>query len=542
MNAGGATSTDSPFPRLSLLAVAVIALLALPPFFSLLAAALTTPGALSEAWQAVTQEPRLVHLGLRSVQVAVLSALWATCLGLPSAWVLCRWSPFGRTILAGLLILPALIPPYLLAMGWHGLLGPIGSLRGDGPQWLMMLLKGGRLYTPCGVAFVMGCYTSPLVIVTVSATLLATDRGAEEAARIYRGRLGGMWAVTAKPACTALLVAALLVMLVCMGEYSVPSLYQVNVFSIEIHTRISAFCDINGATVLSLPLLFPTCLAMVLLYCTTGALRCNQLTLTPARLPRTRWRTLGALWCLAVINVSLLFPLAALAWHTAALRSLGQAIRTCAPQIGHSVLVAAATATLTSILGFLLAFILHQATPRMRITAQVLSLPALLLPGTLHGLGIIRLWNRPGPCGWLYGTPGILVVAYLGRYLAVALLPGLHAMRRIPRALAEAARTHGLPASRIATGIYLPLLSRAFGLSWLLVFALTIAELNIAILLAPPGFSTLGVRLFTLLHYGMNTMVAAIALILTAVGMGPLISVLLIDSLRRTAKHARHHL
>lgn len=542
MNAGEATPGNSPATHTPALTIAAIALLALPPLLGLVAAALGDANALCDAWQAITREERLAHLGLRSVQVALLSALWATCLGAPSAWALCRWSPFGRTILAGLLILPALVPPYIIAMGWHGLLGPVGSFRANGPQWLTELLGGIHLYTPHGVAFVMGCCTCPLVIVTISAALLATDRNAEEAARIYRGPIGGVWAVTAKPACMAALIAALLVMLMCMGEYSVPSLFQVNVFPVEIQTRISAFSDVNGATVLSLPLLLPACLAMLLLYCTAGALRCGRLTLTRERLPRTRWRACGTIWCLAVVSVSLLLPLAALAWHTAALRSLGQAIRTCAPQIGHSILIAASTATLTALIGFLLACALRQASPRMRLTAQALSLPALLLPGTLYGLGIIRLWNRPGPCGWLYGSPAILVVAYLGRYLAVALLPGLHAVQRIPRALEEAARTHGLPTRRIVTGIYLPLLSRALGLSWLLIFALTIAELNVAILLAPPGFSTLGVRLFTLLHYGMNTMVAAIALILMAVGMGPLIITLLIGSLRQTAKHARYHL
>ncbi|MBT4818461.1 MAG: iron ABC transporter permease, partial [Lentisphaerae bacterium] len=500
MSADGVTTATSRPKCIPLLAIATIALIALPSFLSLIAHAAGDPAALAETWHALTSQERLAGLVSRSARIAFMSALWATFLGAPTAWVLCRWSPIGRRTLAALAVLPALVPCYILAMGWHGILGPVGSLRANAPPWVPDLLTDMPLYTPAGVAFVLGCCTCPFALVAVSAALLTTDREAEEAACVFRHPVIALWAITGKPACIAVLGGALLVMLVCMGEYSVPSLYQVNVYPVEIHMRISAFGDVNGATVLSLPLMLPAAPAIGLLLGTAATFRRGKLSVTPMPSPAPWMRALGTAWCATVVTFALLLPLGTLAWQTAALHSLGEAIRTCAPQITYSTLTATATATATVLLGFLLVCALRNAPPRLCLGAQALALTALLLPGTLHGLGIIKLWNRAGPCGWFYGSPAILVIAYLGRYLAIALIPGLRAARNIPICLEEAARAHGLSTRRIVTGVYFPLLRRVLSLEWLLIFALTVAELNIAILLAPPGFSTLGVRLFTLLH------------------------------------------
>jgi iron(III) transport system permease protein len=60
---------------------------------------------------------------------------------------------------------------------------------------------------------------------------------------------------------------------------------------------------------------------------------------------------------------------------------------------------------------------------------------------------------------------------------------------------------------------------RAIGLAWLLSTLVAFGELSATILVLPPGMPTLPVRIFGLLHYGVEDQVAAICL---AAMIGPL--------------------
>jgi iron(III) transport system permease protein len=56
----------------------------------------------------------------------------------------------------------------------------------------------------------------------------------------------------------------------------------------------------------------------------------------------------------------------------------------------------------------------------------------------------------------------------------------------------------------------------AIGLAWLVSLAVAIGELSATLLVYPPGMTTIAVRLFTLLHYGVDDQVAGICLALVA--------------------------
>jgi iron(III) transport system permease protein len=89
------------------------------------------------------------------------------------------------------------------------------------------------------------------------------------------------------------------------------------------------------------------------------------------------------------------------------------------------------------------------------------------------------------------------------------------AMRRINPRLLDAARL--LETSRLRTWLLvrLPLLAPGLLASTGLVFCLTLSELSATLLVAPPGQSTLTLRLYNYLHYGASETVAGLTLVLT---------------------------
>ena len=54
-------------------------------------------------------------------------------------------------------------------------------------------------------------------------------------------------------------------------------------------------------------------------------------------------------------------------------------------------------------------------------------------------------------------------------------------------------------------------------MAWLLCFVVSLSEIGASFLVVPPGKSTLGIRFFTLIHYGVYPDAAAVCVILMSI-------------------------
>ncbi len=104
-----------------------------------------------------------------------------------------------------------------------------------------------------------------------------------------------------------------------------------------------------------------------------------------------------------------------------------------------------------------------------------------------------------------------MLFAYAARFAVIAVLVvGISWMRQSPLA-EQAARIHGVPTSRRLRALTIPARLPAVLSAVVLVALLITAELEISVLLVPPGITTLGVRLYTLIHTAPDSVVAALA-------------------------------
>jgi iron(III) transport system permease protein len=131
------------------------------------------------------------------------------------------------------------------------------------------------------------------------------------------------------------------------------------------------------------------------------------------------------------------------------------------------------------------------------------------------GIGIIHLLNRPELPGlvWLYDhsilAPWLAV--YL-RSLPIAALVMWHALQTVPKELLESAMVDGAGPLVRLWKIALPMRTPAAAVAWLAALAVSLGDLAAGILVVPPGVTTLSIRIFGLLHYGVEDQVAGICL------------------------------
>jgi iron(III) transport system permease protein len=78
--------------------------------------------------------------------------------------------------------------------------------------------------------------------------------------------------------------------------------------------------------------------------------------------------------------------------------------------------------------------------------------------------------------------------------------------------LLDAASLDGAGMWRKVAHVHLPLHWRSVVVAWLVAFVLAAGELSATVLVAPPGVTPLAVRIFNLVHYGVDDQLAGLVL------------------------------
>ena len=141
------------------------------------------------------------------------------------------------------------------------------------------------------------------------------------------------------------------------------------------------------------------------------------------------------------------------------------------------------------------------------------------VPGTVLAIAVILVFLPPLPLVEvsLYGTIGIILVAYLGRFLALALRPTMAGMELVNKNLDEAAQVAGAGILRRLRAVILPVVAPSVAAGALLIFMTAFNELTVSALLWSTGRETLGVVVFFLHYEGNSPAAAAVATISIAV-------------------------
>lgn len=465
-------------------------------------------------------EARQRNLLLTSTLLGLGVAALATAIGAPIGLVLARADLKARRLWRMALVVPLVMPPYVLCLAWIY----VGGSAGLAAQILGRDLLSDWTYSLSGAIVVLGLGFYPVSMLATEAAARRVGAHLEEAALLVAGRGRVLWRVTLPLIAPTTAAAALIIFVLALSEFGVPGLLRVPVFTTEVFTAFSALYDFGAATALALPLIVLALAAAISVKFIIG-----DRTLTTPRSLRTglplllgSWRAPVLIGVGAVLFLSVVLPLLVLSLEVGRVERIATAVSASGGAITNSFVLSAIGATLVVALSVVLGYGRARAKFRGRGLIDFAFVIAFAAPSTVVGIGLINLWNRPGFPGLVYQSAAIIVVAYAARFVPVAALMLSAGIRQAPVSSEEAAEVAGATWARIFARIVLPQIRAALAAAWVIVFIFAFGELGATILVTPPGESTLPVRIYTLIANTTSSEIAGLALMQTCIILIPL--------------------
>jgi ABC-type Fe3+ transport system permease subunit len=153
----------------------------------------------------------------------------------------------------------------------------------------------------------------------------------------------------------------------------------------------------------------------------------------------------------------------------------------------------------------------------MGLGIVVLVCIPFLISGPAWGIGITQFWNQSDPRGAVYDRPAIAYLACVGKYLFIGWLGFTFALRGIRREYCDVARVFGLSRLRQYWTVVVPLTLPYALVMGAIIFLLVLGEVDSLLLVSPPGFTIIPVRVYGLMHYGPSPLVSAMAILMVLV-------------------------
>ncbi|MGI8645541.1 MAG: ABC transporter permease [Nocardioides sp.] len=469
-----------------------------------------------------------------TVVLAAVVTAGAVPIGTTLALCLRRPGLPGRAFWRVTMLLPVLVPDFVLCYSWLRAYGPAG-LTDDLFGWSWQGVQG-----PLGVAVVVTVNAVPLAYLTVAVGLAArAEPDLERAARASgAGGLTVLRTVTLPLARPAVAAASVLVFVLTLGTFALPQMLGAPAQFATVTTRIYANLA-RGSD----PLAFVEALVLALLLVVFAALvvapadlvlgprlRSRRTASSPGAVSGATHKTadrwiVGALGSYLLLTMAL--PLVALL-GAAVTRAAGlpptlgnwtldhfAALVTSrnVEALGRSLLLAALAASLVVVLGGCVAALERGRSGRGLATLVTLT---LVLPGSTLAVGLLIGYGR-----WLGGTLTLILLAYVAKLWAFAHRPISGALDRLPPDELHASRASGATALTAIRTVALRPLAPALLAAWLVCFLVALHEVTMSSLLYGPGTETLAVVVLNTQELGGVGPPAALSVTLTALTIVP---------------------
>lgn len=439
-------------------------------------------------------------------------------------------------------ILPIVMPAVANIVGWAFLLSP-------GPGYLNVLLRklpwwsgsdSGPIdvYTVPWIIILTGFGLTSFVYLFVSAGMQNISAEHLEAAQISGSSTVGVFFRVVLPLLRpSLIYGGGIALLLGLGQFTGPLLlgqnYGVKVLTTEMYRRVSESpSDFAAAAAAGSPLVI---FGLVLVLIQKGLLGNQSRFVThggKAFAPaggRSLWATLTivvyALFALVIPLIGLVivsltpYWSGSLSWDLLTLDNF----RTLAADnaIVESVLTSVSTSLAAVVicvpLGYLMATLLVRGRQFkvLALLADLVTALPLGIPAVIFGVGFLLTYTEPPLI--LYGTKTVIILVYIVLMLPYATRMQMTAMLSLGNTYSEASATSG--ASPLVTNlrVMLPLMRPTILSAVALMFILLTHEFAASLLVRASTTQVMGTLLFDLWQNGSYPLVAAMALLMTAV-------------------------
>lgn len=496
---------------------------------------------------AVFSSPRSGEALVNTAIYTAGSTALAMVLGVGLSFLATRTDMPGSRLVGVLALLPMLVPPFILVVGWVALADPNAGFFNIVASKLM----GTRVSivdvnTMTGIIWITGLFLTPYVYLLVAAGFRNSDAALEEAARVSgAGRLKLLVTIILPLQRPALLAALLLVVIMSAGDFVIPSTVglkaRIYLLSSLIWQNSSSFPARPGLAAAQALLLVVVGLLCIFLqrralsqgarYTLLGGKGSGATTfmLGRLRLPLAGLALVFAL-CSSVLPLLAVGSMAFMRyWAPSAFTPENFTLKNFRyvlfeypqvwPSAQHSLAMGLLGATGCVVLAIALAWYVIRLRGRLAALVEYAIVLPLGIPGIALGIGILSAWILVP--GGIYGTLWILLLAYITAHVPIAMQFVSSALHRIHTELEDASRVAGQSALGTILRIDLPLMRPALIGGWLLMYVVILREVSLVILLYNPATIVLSVGLMDVWSSGFYPELAVYSLLLMVLGILP---------------------
>jgi iron(III) transport system permease protein len=316
----------------------------------------------------------------------------------------------------------------------------------------------------------------------------------------------------------------LLVTLYVLSDFGAVSILRYSTFTRAIYVQYRSAFDRAPAALLGLVLVALTIVFLVaearVARDRAGRYAVRRAARAAPRAHLGVWRWPAALVCSFVVLIALVIPVTVIVYWLVRGLAAGESANLALGAAGRSVLAAALGAVAGTLAALPIGIWSARSSSRVARLVERVSFTGYALPGIVVALALVFFGIRVAQP--LYQTLAMLVFAYVVLFLPQAVGAIRSSLLQVDPNVESAARTLG--SSRLATlrRVTLPLARRGAVAGGALVFLTALKELPATLLLAPTGFDTLAVRVWSATSEAFYTRAALPALLLIALGSLPL--------------------
>ncbi len=479
----------------------VIALLALCPIGVLFGLATDSAGLF---------DARNLQVLFSTLLLMLLTVIGSIAIGVPlallTAYVHLPWQRLWLIVLAA----PLALPSYIGAFTLYAAFG-----RGGEIDQLMSLPSPSVTGLP-GATLVMVLYTYPFVLLTTRATLLSQDASLVNAARtLGMSLIASLWRVVLPRATTGIAAGALLAALYALSDFGTPAIMNVDTFTRVIYVEYNAF-GLSQAAMLSLQLLVIVGLVLFLESRVSSTRERPGRSLTIWLRP---WQQALCFFATAPIVILAIFLPLAIFFVWLFRQDLDGFEFSYAWNSTYASLLAAGVAVVLAIP------VAHAAISGKagRLMERV-SYFGFGVPGIVMGTALVYVGLQ---LPFLYQTLGLLVIAYVLRFLPLAVGSVRSTAESLDPSLLKAARVLGASPREAFQRVTLPLSLRGIVAGAALVFLEAMRELPATLLLGPTGFETLATylwRVYEAGYFGRAAIPGLLLFLMSGLGLALMLS------------------
>lgn len=490
----------------------------------------------------VFSDPGIVSSMINSLIVVVPATIIGTIMAIILAWIVTRTDLPGKGIWQTLLVIPYLIPPFIGAISWTYLLGPVGFVN----KWYMDIFNAADplvdIYSLGGMIFVMAIYGYAIPYIMILPTMKKINASVEESARISGANtFRTLKDITIPILAPAIIGGMLLLFMYEMADFGIPAVLgapdQINLMTTQIYYTILSSDTPNHLEIAAAQSMLLVLLGIIGLHFYSKFTKSNKYVVVSGKSGSAentklgKWKIPIQIFLGLVVIVTFIAPILAIlvtglskvyglpvSFSNMTLDNFKKLfeLEYIQRSLMNSLSLSVIAGIVVAFMGLIIAYMTLRGNAKGRGVMNALVAIPYAVPGTIVALAMIMAFSNKLPIvGWqLYGTYAILLIAYLARFMNLGVTTLSGAIGQIDSSLEEASRISGATKFRSFIDVMLPLLRPSMYSAFFLVMIPALGEISLSALLWSVGNETIGVSVFSAQQEGKVVLTAALAILL----------------------------